>query len=563
MKIALLQPPVEDFYQTSIRTQPVGLLYLAAALESAGHDVRIFDFPAWGQKKSIPLPRDFSYLAPHFHLGDSSPIRIFKHYYHFGAGWPQIEQTLAGEDFDVYGIASMFTPFHSQAERLAELIGRLHPGRSIVAGGTHATACAKRLRASGLFNCVFPGEGEISFPNWIASLQKEDGIHPAVRIEALDSLPFPARHLIDLDRYHIAGVRSTMLITSRGCPYRCTFCSVQQTMGHEFRVRSVENVLAEIEECVERFGILHFDIEDDNFTFDERRAEQILTAILDRFGQGTLRFSAMNGLTATQLGTPLLRRMQQVGFRQINLSLVAAQPQTLHELKRPVSLSGFRRTVEAARQTGLEIVAYFILGLPGDDVDKMLETLLALASEPVLVGPSVFYVSPGTELFDVLEDRIPENWDLLRSSTFYMEDGSSTRLQRVTLFRLTRAINFLKERLDAGTWQAERDEAIQFLTTKLDYAPSSAVLGWAVLQELCHTGKFHAVCRNRSEGSKVTLEPLPTCEETVRKFFARISDCELRGVQSSNRCRLSEMLAGRQTGLHRRDSEDAEVVQRR
>ncbi|MBI3940274.1 MAG: hypothetical protein HY315_05525 [Acidobacteria bacterium] len=74
------------------------------------------------------------------------------------------------------------------------------------------------------------------------------------------------------------------------------------------------------------YDIRHFDIEDDNFTFDLRRAERIMTAILDRFGEGTLRFSAMNGLTASRLGEPLLRRMRQAGFRQVNLSLVASQP---------------------------------------------------------------------------------------------------------------------------------------------------------------------------------------------------------------------------------------------
>ncbi|HEY3130121.1 MAG TPA: radical SAM protein, partial [Acidobacteriota bacterium] len=238
---------------------------------------------------------------------------------------------------------------------------------------------------------------------------------------------------------------------------------VQQTMGHEFRARSVESVLREIEECVERYDIRHFDIEDDNFTFNQRRAEEIMTAVLDRFGEGALRFSAMNGLTATQLSETLLKRMHQAGFHQVNLSLVASQPQKLRQLKRPVSLSGFKQTIEKARRVDLECVGYFILGLPGDNCRRMLETLVELAGLPVLVGPSVFYVSPGTELFDALSDRVPENWDLLRSSTFYMESGSSTLLERITVFRLARLVNFLKERLDAGRWEFERNEAIEWL----------------------------------------------------------------------------------------------------
>jgi radical SAM superfamily enzyme YgiQ (UPF0313 family) len=536
LKIALLQPPVEDFYQTSIRTQPVGLLYLAAALEEAGHQVRIFDFLSSREKRAIPFPKDFHYLKPHFHLGDCSPVRIFRHFYHYGASWATIEQTLAEEPFDIYGITCMFTPFQGQAQQLAEIIRRHFPNRPIVAGGTHATSSPQRLLDTGLFDYVFQGEGEISSPRWVSewgdcglrvadcgllsnadfgmrnaecevpgvesrgllfSYQSafdnnpqsairnpqsriirnpQSQVVPAERVDSLDALPFPARHLIDLDRYRIDGVRSTMLITSRGCPYRCTFCSVQQTMGHDFRVRSVENVLREIEQCVERFDIRYFDIEDDNFTFDQYRAEQLMTAVLDRFGE-TLRFSAMNGLTATQLNEGLLLRMRQAGFRQINLSLVASQPQTLRELRRPVSFSGLKRTVEKARNADLECVAYFILGLPGDGRRRMLETLLALAAQPVLIGPSVFYVSPGTELFDALSDHLPKNWDLLRSSTFYMESGSSTVLERVTVFRLTRLLNFLKQRLDTGCWQWESGTAAEWLKESQVTGRKSQVAG--------------------------------------------------------------------------------------
>ncbi|MBI4457130.1 MAG: B12-binding domain-containing radical SAM protein [Acidobacteria bacterium] len=595
MKIALLQPPVEDFYQTTIRIQPVGLLYLAAALEKAGHQVHIFDFLSSGEKRAISLPADFYYLKRHFCLADCSPIRMFKHYYHYGATWQAIEQTITQESFDVYGISCMFTPFQGQTERLAKIIRRYFPDRLIVAGGAHATTSPERLLRTSLFDYVFLGEGEISFPRWIAagsepqatagqaklqrpgpSLQRDgetrgwgdpqtvavsppprisaspemnrssvpaQPIQQGERVEDLDSLPFPARHLINLDHYRIDGLRSTMLITSRGCPYHCTFCSIQQTMGYPFRARSIENVLAEIEECVERYDIRYFDIEDDNFTFDQRRAEELMTAILDRFEEGALRFSAMNGLTATRLSESLLRRMRQAGFRQVNLSLIASQPQALRALKRPVSLSSFRHTVKAARAAGLECLAYFILGLPGDDIHRMLETLLALAAEPTLVGPSIFYVSPGTELFDALSHRLPENWDLLRSSTFYMESGSSTRLERMTLFRLTRLINFLKERLDGGNWTVEKQQATEWLEgSKVEGPPTEAILGWTVSSLAARTGKFHAACREQEGEGRYRFFPLPTCEQTVRTFLEMSRHTRLCGTRTRNQADLIEML---------------------
>ena len=168
MRIALLQPPVEDFYQTSIRTEPVGLLYLAAALEAAGHTVRLFDFLSSRDKQAIPFPADFSYLKPHFNLNDCSPIRAFKHYYHYGLSWRAVEAALLAEKFDIYAITCMFTPFQSQARRLAALIRSHFPDRLIVAGGTHATSSPAEVLGGGIFDRVFQGEGECSFPRWLA-----------------------------------------------------------------------------------------------------------------------------------------------------------------------------------------------------------------------------------------------------------------------------------------------------------------------------------------------------------------------------------------------------------
>ena len=95
-------------------------------------------------------------------------------------------------------------------------------------------------------------------------------------ISDIDALAFPARHLLDFSRYTIQGRPYTVLITSRGCPQACTYCSVSQVMGKTFRARSAATVIEEIKHCREKYGISLFDIEDDNFTLDQKRAMQIL-----------------------------------------------------------------------------------------------------------------------------------------------------------------------------------------------------------------------------------------------------------------------------------------------
>ena len=94
-------------------------------------------------------------------------------------------------------------------------------------------------------------------------------------IQDLDSLPHPARELLDLDRYRMKKKRSTMIITSRGCPHGCAYCSTHLVMGASFRTRSPEAILQEMIECRKRYGIQIFDIEDDNFTFDQETGKEI------------------------------------------------------------------------------------------------------------------------------------------------------------------------------------------------------------------------------------------------------------------------------------------------
>src|SRR3989304_5141827 len=105
MKILLVQPPIRDFYRTSIRTQPLGLAYLGAALKSHGHEVEILDCQTKG-KRSIALPPELSYLRDFYPFDDRSPFKLYTGYYHFGMEWDGIRGTIENSRADVFGISS-------------------------------------------------------------------------------------------------------------------------------------------------------------------------------------------------------------------------------------------------------------------------------------------------------------------------------------------------------------------------------------------------------------------------------------------------------------------------
>ncbi len=328
-----------------------------------------------------------------------------------------------------------------------------------------------------LIDYVILGEGEIRFPLLLEQIEKGktgkieemDGIGYRVDgeirinplqgfIQDLDSLPHPARELLDLDRYRMKKKRSTVIITSRGCPHGCAYCSTHLVMGASFRTRSPEAILQEMIECRKRYEIQIFDIEDDNFTFDKDRAKKLMNLIIETFGEqilpslDRLELSAMNGVSFASLDGELLRLMKRAGFNTINLSFVSTDFFLKERMKRPGSTIDFKEIVDEAEEVGLHVVAYAILGMPDQTVEEMVDTLVYLMGKRVLIGPSIYYPTPGTSLFErCREDGIlPPHSSQWRSSALPIETKEFNRLDIITLFRLARVVNFIKGKVDKG-----------------------------------------------------------------------------------------------------------------
>ena len=470
MKILLIQPPVRDFYQTAIRTQPIGLAYLASSLRNHGHDVEILDCQT-ERKRSISIPAELAYLRDYYPFHDRSPFKLYTGFYHFGMDWGEIRQRIEASEADVFGISSSFTPYHGEALEIARIVKEWDRNRIVVMGGSHASSDPEGVLRSPFVDYVVLGEGEIRFPLLLEKmeagkaheLREIDGIgyrdkgeirvNPVQNfIDDLDHLPHPARDLLDPDRYGTKKKRSTMLITSRGCPHHCVYCSAHLVMGDSFRPRSARAVVEEMIECWKRYGIRAFDIEDDNFTFDRRRAKELLRLMVETFGEGALELSAMNGVSFASLDGELIGLMGKAGFHTFNLSLVSTDLFTKERMKRPKAAVEFDRILEEADRVGLDVIAYGIFGMPGQSVEEMVDTLIYLMGKRVLIGPSIYYPAPGTALFERCgrEGILPPHLSQWRSSAFPIETETFGRIDLVTLFRLARIINFIKERMNEG-----------------------------------------------------------------------------------------------------------------
>ena len=220
----------------------------------------------------------------------------------------------------------------------------------------------------------------------------------------LDALPWPARHLVPHDRYSYifqTEGRFTTALSSRGCPFRCTFCD-KTVSGSAWRARSADDVVNELEFIKSRFGISSVCFFDDNFTLRRKRVVAICEEILRRGLQIDWKCEArVDGVDET-----LARLMARAGCRIVAFGLESGNQASLDFLKKDQSLDAARASIAACRKAGMETVGYVLVGIPGETPDSSLNTLGFVREAGVdFIQFSTLSPFPGTELYDLAMDR--------------------------------------------------------------------------------------------------------------------------------------------------------------
>ena len=511
MNILLLQPPVEDFYDTDVRLQPLGLCFLKSIVQYKipGVDVLVRDFHQGHGRRTISLPRELTYLKPFYPGHDRSPFSAFSHYYHFGASYEDIAAFVLDYKPDLVGIASLFSPYYREVIACAQSIKQVFDV-PVLAGGSHVSAAPLTLLSDPSIDFVIQGEGErplVEFVrafirhgrgeqgDWdaIPNLGWKDGkkcvLNPMGPNYPFASLPRPDLSDLDPSDYFFERRPMCFVTTSRGCPHRCSFCSVHLTFGHGYQKRTPDEILDELKELYAQ-GYRVFDFEDDNLSLFKNEFSILLHLLIGEFQDKDVRFVAMNGISYLHLDEELLGLMRQAGFTHLNLSLVSAQAKTLSALHRPHTVNRFTDIVARAQAHGFKTVAYLILGLPSETLEDMVATLALLAQQPVLVGASIFYLTPGCPIAEDFPPMTGEDIFKARSTAMAVETRAFGREDIYTLFVTARIINFFKglcfeesslKLRDALSWAQERG--------------GRTALGAEILLLLARTGHLHGASR--------------------------------------------------------------------
>jgi len=381
-KIALVIPPSMEIEQIWCPNLPIGLAYLAAVLEKNGHELTVFDCPALGI--------DHKNLAA----------------------------KIASFEPDVVGITSV-TPTIKSALLAAHNAKETYPNAAVVLGGPHPTFLDSQILSEQPdVDVVVRGEGEETIiellPRLVGSgdLQSVLGISfrkngHVIRtpdrpfIQNLDELPRPAYQYFTLKKYQFFGKTILPILTSRGCPFQCSYCVSSRMVGKMFRARKPISVVDELEWLRDVHGAGAFSFYDDAFTYDERRAIKICEEIQKR----KIGIPWDCQTRVDQISEEVLVKMRDADCQLVSFGAESGCQKILDAVNKRTTIEQNEKAVKMAKEVGISVAVSVIIGYPGETPETLKQTFNFIRrTEPDYVYLCVATPYPGTALRNTLEN---------------------------------------------------------------------------------------------------------------------------------------------------------------
>lgn len=386
-KVLLVNPPFEKIYEkTSIKgvapsTPPLGLACIGGSLLDKGHCAKIFDFNLYGEKEFMDVLKKFN---PEF-----------------------------------VGI-TFVTPLIKEANKIAKIIKKLNKKIIVIGGGAHCSSFPESSLRETELDISIIGEGDFTIQEIVQgknlsqikgiAYKKNSKIIVNQRkdfIEDLDILPFPAHNLYEIHKYKVPSAIArknpvAWLETSRGCVFNCVYCN-KSCFGKTFRVKSPRRVVEEFIRTKE-IGFREIHLTDDGFTTDIERAKKICDLLIEK--KVGISWSTITGIRVDRVDEELLIKMKKAGCYRVYFGIESGNQRILKNIKKGITLEQVKQSVKWAKQAGLEVAGYFMIGLPGETKKTMQDTIdFAKSLDLDLSKISITIPLPATEMFNELNKK--------------------------------------------------------------------------------------------------------------------------------------------------------------
>ena len=375
------------------------------------------------------FPLGIGYIASYIRRNPARKVDLFL------GQLDDFEQKLKKEAPDVLGISCMTNTYSTGAE-MARIAKEHNPNCTIIFGGQHASGMGAKLLdevPEADFICI--GEGELLMDKLLTRIESgskqwddipglayrtEDGFKENLPFELnrdIENLPLPARDLADISIFKSHGQmrfggQTASMITSRGCPWNCTYCSSHITMGKKYRILSADYVLKEIEELYYKYNVRNLVFWDDLITFDHERLKEICQGIIDR--KLKIKWFCMS--RTDRITLEIAEIMKKAGCKMVCFGIESGNEETLKRIRKNVKLDVVLNSIELCRKAGIRTQGSFILGFPWETKEQMMDSVnFSLKTKLDICIFFSFTPYPSThEWLNIPEELKPKNvrqWD--------------------------------------------------------------------------------------------------------------------------------------------------------
>ena len=507
---------------------PLGILYIAGTLRKNGYTVQIYD-----------LHRAFYECREKGYFKEKDLSDFFKDHY---------EKILIEEDFDILGISCLFNVASTTVEEMGQRCMSVSPNTKIVLGGHYPTIKYKEILDKNVCNYIVLGEAEEEFvwlcdnlfnsninnlidtnPHIVDKKSINNSNKTSAIIENLDTLAMPAWDLIPhtadyiekslhADRIGTSSKKknkSAGILSTRGCPMRCTFCAAHGVHGRKIRVHSIEYMMKHIDWFVENYDVNHLLIEDDMFNYKPKRTIEFCKTIYKKY-QDRFTIEFPNGLAVWNLTDETVKNLKKIGLKNVTIAVESGNAFVQKNiLKKNLDLEKIKDKVNLLKKYKINIRAFYIIGFVDETIDMMHDTIQYADNLNINWSEiKVFTPLAGSEMYDLAKEKGylgEDTSEHIYGRCSIMSPDFTPKQVEDLRYDANIQINFLN---NYHLRQGEYEDAEKVFSKLLNVYPNHLFAQWGLWKALTSQGK-----KENAKKALIRLKELTDADEKNKQLL--------------------------------------------